>query len=106
MYGTETWTAQKADQKFLEVFQLRCWRRMEEINWANRGRNEILHRARSERKIPHTINKRKANWIYHTLHRNYLLKYVTEGTIGGRRDEGEDVSSYWMALLKGEDSVN
>jgi hypothetical protein len=29
--------------------------------------------------ILHTIKRRKANWIGHTLHRNCLLKHVNEG---------------------------
>ena len=45
-------------------------------------RNEdVLHRVKEERNIPHTINRRKANWIGHILRRNCLLKYVIEGNI-------------------------
>jgi hypothetical protein len=28
----EMWTLQKLDQKCLEYFEMRCWRRMEKIN--------------------------------------------------------------------------
>jgi hypothetical protein len=37
-----------------------------------------------ERNILHTIKGRKANWIGHILHRNCLLKHVTEGKLEGR----------------------
>jgi hypothetical protein len=64
---------------------------MEKISWTDRVRNEeALHRVKEERNIPHTVKRRKANWIGHTLRRNCLLKHVikrTEGSIEvtGRR---------------------
>jgi hypothetical protein len=58
---------------------------MEKISWTADVRNEeVLHRVKEERNILHTIKRRKANWIVHILHRNCLLKHVTEGKIGGR----------------------
>jgi hypothetical protein len=29
MYGTETWTLWKVDRKYLESFEMWCWRRMD-----------------------------------------------------------------------------
>jgi hypothetical protein len=61
-----------------------CWRRTEKITWTDRVRNEeVLHRIKEDRNILHTINRRKAKWIGHVLHRNYLLKRVIEGKIEG-----------------------
>ena len=52
---------------------------MEKISWTDREKNEeVLHRVKEERNILHTIKRRKANWIGHTVRKNYLLKYVTE----------------------------
>jgi hypothetical protein len=79
-YGAETWTLQKVDQKYLESFEMWCWRRMEKFSWTDRVRNEeILHRVKEERNILHKIKRRKANWIGHILRRNCLLKHVIEG---------------------------
>jgi hypothetical protein len=50
-----------------------------------------------------------ANPIGAILLRNCLLKHVTEGKIDRRidvKDEEEDVSSYWMALRKRDDTVD
>ena len=33
LYGAETWTFRAADQKYLESFEMWCWRRMEKISW-------------------------------------------------------------------------
>jgi len=32
LYGAETWTLQAADQIYLEIFEVWCWRRMEKIS--------------------------------------------------------------------------
>jgi hypothetical protein len=79
LYGAETWTLGKVDS-----FDMWCWRRMEKISWTDRVRNEeVLHRGKKERNIPHTIKRRKANWIGHILRRNCLLKHVIEGKLEG-----------------------
>ena len=110
LYGAETWTLRTADQKYLESFEMWCWRRMEKISWTDHVRNEeVLLRVNELRNILHEIRKRKANWIGHILRRNCLLKQVIEGKIKGRwkwqEDEEEDVRSYWMTLRTGEDTL-
>jgi hypothetical protein len=39
LYGAETGTVGGVDQKQLESFEMRCWRRME-ISWTDHVRNE------------------------------------------------------------------
>jgi hypothetical protein len=64
LYGAETWTLWKVDQKYLESFEMWCWRRMEKISWADHVRNEeVLHRVKEERNILHTIKKRLTGLI-------------------------------------------
>jgi hypothetical protein len=83
-YGAETWTLRKVDQKYLESFEMWCWRRMEKLSWTDRVRNEeVLHTVKG-RNIVHTIKSRKANWIGHILRRNCLLKHVIEGKLEAR----------------------
>jgi hypothetical protein len=85
LYGAETWTLRKVDQKYLKSFGMWCWRRMEKINWTDRVRNKkVLRRAKEGRNILHTIKRRKANWVDHVLRRNCLLKHVIEGKLEGR----------------------
>jgi hypothetical protein len=75
LYGAETWTLWAADGKYLESFEMWCWRRMQKISWTDHVRNEeVLLRVNEQRNILHVIRKRKANWIGHILRRNYLLK--------------------------------
>jgi hypothetical protein len=59
LYGAETWTLRKVDQKHLESFEMWCWRRVEKISWTDRLRNEeVLHRVKEERIILHTTKKK------------------------------------------------
>jgi hypothetical protein len=44
---------------------------------------EVLHRAKEERNILHTMKRKKANQIRHISCRNYFLKHIVEGKIGG-----------------------
>ena len=87
LYGAETWTLRAADRKYLESFEMWCWRRMEKISWTDHVRNEeVLLRVNEQRNILHEIRKRKANWIGHILHRNCLLKHFIEGKIKGEME--------------------
>jgi len=72
LYGAETWTLQKVEQKYLESFEMWCWRRMEKISWNDCVKNEVVHRVKKERHIQHTIKRRKAVWIGHALGRKCL----------------------------------
>ena len=87
LYGAETWTLRAADQKYLESFEMWCWRRMEKISWIDHVRNEkVLLHVNEQRNILREIRKRKANWIGHILRRNCLLKQVIEGKTKGEMD--------------------
>jgi hypothetical protein len=72
----------KVDQKYLENFEMWCWRRME-ISWTDRVTNEVLHRFAVERDIVQAIKRRRANWIGQFFCRNCLLKRAIERKIEG-----------------------
>ena len=58
LYGAETWTLRKVDQKYLECFEMWCWRRMEKISWTDRVRNEEVLHSQGGEEYP-TYNKKK-----------------------------------------------
>jgi hypothetical protein len=51
-------------------------------------KNGVYHRVKEEINIVCTVQRRKADWIGHILHRNGLLKYVIEGKTEGRKEGG------------------
>jgi hypothetical protein len=105
IYGVKTSTPRKVDRKYLERFEMWCWRGVEKIIWTNDVRNEeVLRTVKEERKILHTIQRSKANWIGYILSRNCFLEHFIEGKWKGQKDEEEEVSSYLMTLRKREET--
>jgi hypothetical protein len=89
LYGAETWTLWKVDQKYLESFEMWSRKRMEKICMKNADctkNEEVLHRV-EERNILPTIKRGKAIWIGYILHGNCLLEHIIEGRVEvmGRR---------------------
>ena len=63
LYGSETWTLRKLE-KYFEIFEMWCCRRMEKINWSEEITNEqIIDRIGEKRTFLNNILSRKENWI-------------------------------------------
>ena len=43
-YGCESWTIKKAEHQRIDVFKLRCWRRLLKVPWTARGSNQLILR--------------------------------------------------------------
>ena len=72
----------KVDQKYLKIFEMWCWRRIEKISRTDRERNEeILRSVKKERKNLNTIKIRKAEYIGYILRRNCLLQQLLKEII-------------------------
>ena len=59
-----------------------------EIIWTCHVRNEVLKRVKDARNILCLIQRGKANWIGHSLHRNCLLKRVIDVKAEGNKNYG------------------
>jgi hypothetical protein len=53
--GAGIWTLRKVDQKYLESAEMWYWRRMEEISWTDRVKNEMQHKCKEESNALHTV---------------------------------------------------
>ena len=42
MYGCESWTMKKAEHRRIDIFELRCWRRLLRVPWAARRSNQSI----------------------------------------------------------------
>jgi hypothetical protein len=68
LYGGETGTIKKIDQKCLKVLKYGAGK-VGKIIWSDHVRNEVvLHTVKEERNILHTVERRKSNWIGNILH--------------------------------------
>jgi len=89
LYGSETWTIRKVDEKRIEAFEMWLWRRMMKIRWIDKVKNvDVLGLIGEERSLLKGIRKRKAKWIGHSLRGDSLLKKVFEGCIEGEKKRG------------------
>ena len=53
VYGAETGTLRAVDQKYVESFEMWCWRRVENISWTDHVRNEeVLLRVKEQTNYP------------------------------------------------------
>ncbi|KDR16678.1 hypothetical protein L798_09068 [Zootermopsis nevadensis] len=103
LYGAETWTLRKKEQKYLESFEMWCWRRIEKIRWTDRVTNEeVLRRVNEQRNILQAITRRKANWLGHIMRRNGLLSVIIEGQVEGKRGLGRRLIQITDDLKQGK----
>ena len=64
LYGSETWKLKKLKRKYLESFEMLCWRTMEKIKLSEKVTNEqVLERIVENRTFLKNILRRNANWI-------------------------------------------
>jgi hypothetical protein len=62
LYGSEIWTLRNLQRKYLESFEMWCWRRMEKIKWSDKVTNEqVLQRIGEKRTLLNNILRRDAN---------------------------------------------
>jgi hypothetical protein len=72
LYSSERWTLRKVDKKYLEIFEMWCWR-MIQISCTYCVRNEEeLRRVKEVRNVLHTIKISNANWVSHSLRTNFV----------------------------------
>ena len=90
MYGCDSWTIKKAEQR-LDVFELWCWRRLLRVPWtARRSHQSTLKEINPEYSLEGLMLKLKFLYFGHLMQRaNSLEKILTLGKIEGRRRRGQ-----------------
>jgi len=64
LYGSETWTLGKFEEKVINASETWCWRRMLKIKWTGRATNdEVFQRAKEERLFLKILKNRRHSWI-------------------------------------------
>ena len=91
MYGCESWTVKKAEQRRIDAFELWCWRRLLRVPWtAKRSNQSILKEISPGCSLEGMMLKLKLQYFGHLMRRVDSLEktLVLEG-IGGRRIRGQ-----------------
>ena len=90
MYGCESWTIKKAECRWIDAFELWCWRRLLRVPWtAGRSNQSILKETSPEFSLEGLMLKLKLQYFGHFLWRaDSLEKTLMLGGIEGRRRRG------------------
>ena len=90
MYGCESWTVKKNENRNIDAFELWCWRRLLRVPWtARRSNQSILKKISPEYSLEGLILKLKLQYFGHLMWRvDTLEKTLMLGGIGGRRRRG------------------
>ena len=116
LYGCETWRTTKTIQRKLQAFFNTCLRRIFNIRWQDKIRNEDLWERAGQESLTKQILRRKWGWIGHTLRKpascttRQALTWNPQGKRKRgrprntwRRDTEAEMSRYgtnWMGITK------
>ena len=88
MYGCESWTVKKAERRWIDAFELWCWRRLLRVPWtARRSNQSILKEMGPGCSLEGLMLKLKLQYFGHFMRRVDSLE-KTLGGIGGKRRRG------------------
>ena len=90
MYGCESWTIKKAEDRKIDAFELWCWRRLLRVLWtAKRSNQSILKEISPGCSLEGLMLKLKLQYFGHLIGRvDSLEKTLMLGGIEGRRRRG------------------
>ena len=90
IYGCESWTMKKAEDRRIDAFELWCWRRVLGVPWTvRRSSQSILKEISSGYSLEGLMLKLKLQYFGHLMRRvDSLEKTLMLGGIGGRRRRG------------------
>ena len=90
MYGCKSWTIKKAEHPRIDVFELRCWRRLLRVPWtAWRSNQSILEEISLGCSLEGLMLKLKLQYFGHPKQRaDSFEKFLMLGKIEGRRRRG------------------
>ena len=75
MYRCKSWTTKKAEWQIIDVFELRCWRRLLRVPWtARRSNQSILKEISPEYSLEGLMLKLKLQYFGHLMRRNDTLE--------------------------------
>ena len=107
MYGCESWTGKKAEQRRIGAFELWCWRRLLRVPWtARRSIQSILKEISPECSLKGLMLKLKLQYFGYLMRRTDSLEKTL--MLGKTRQEEkettEDEMVEWHHRLNGDES--
>ena len=89
MYGCQSWTVKKAEHRWIDGFELWCWRRLLRVPWTVRRSNQSILKISPGISLEGMMLKLKLQYFGHLMQRaDSLEKTLMLGGIGGKRRRG------------------
>ena len=100
MYGAETWAVKKAQEKKLDVAEMRMLRWMSGVTKLDRIRNERIRGTTKVGEISKKVQESRLKWYGHVLRREeeYVGKRVMAMEVPGKRRRGRP-KRRWMDTI-------
>ena len=100
MYGCESWTVKKAENKRIDALELWCWRRFLRLPWTARRSNQSIPKEISpEYSLEGLMLKLKFQYFGHLMWRTDSLdKTLMVGKVEGRRRRGWQRMRWWDGI--------
>ena len=91
MYGCESWTVKKAECRWIDAFELRCWRRLLRVPWTSRRSNQSIQKEISPGcSLEGLMLKLKLQYFGYLMRRaDSFEKTLMLGRIEGSRRRGQ-----------------
>jgi len=101
LYGSETGTLGKNEERVINAFETWCWRRMLKIKWTDRITNEkVFQRVKEERPLLKILNNRRHSWIGHIIRHNEFVVNIMEGAVSGKKAMGRPRLQYLKQVAR------
>ena len=99
MYGAETWAVKKAQEKKLDVAEMRMLRWMSGVTKLDRIRNERIRGTTKVGEISKKVQESRLKWYGHVLRREdeYVGKRVMAMEVPGKKGEEYQSGCGWIA---------
>ena len=89
MYGCESWTIKKVEQRKIDAFVLWCWTRFLRVPWTARRSNQfILKEISPEYSLKELMLQLKLQYFGHLIQTDSSEKTLMLGKVEGRRRRG------------------
>ena len=106
MYGCESWTIKKPEQRRIDGFELWCWRRLLRVPWtARRSNQSMLKEISPGCSLEGLILKLKLQYFGHLMRRVDSLEKTDAGRDWGQEEKGmtEDEMAGWHHRFNGHE---
>ena len=102
LYGCETWTLRKTEEKQIMVFEMAALRRILGVHIMDKMRNEHIREALNMAEtIIQQVHKRQHRWLGHVLrmNENRIAKTTLHGRIEGTKRRGRPRTTWLNSVL-------